>query len=119
MLTENRNTLYLTDNRAMRFDIDVLILYADNDNLSDKNELGWVSQFKKFLGLMLNQVLGEKANIMLKSEHDHMTAPNMDNVGILISVLSKKFVHKSLKDYIEALTDKYGLVREEFINNEH
>jgi 7,8-didemethyl-8-hydroxy-5-deazariboflavin synthase CofG subunit len=33
--------------------------------------------------------------------------------------LSKKFVHKSLKDYIEALTDKYGLVREEFINNEH
>ena len=33
--------------------------------------------------------------------------------------LSKKFVHKSLKDYIEPLTDKYGLVREEFINNEH
>ena len=33
--------------------------------------------------------------------------------------LSKKFVHKSLKDYIEVLTDKYGLVREEFINNEH
>ena len=33
--------------------------------------------------------------------------------------LAKKFVHKSLKDYIEPLTDKYGLVREEFINNEH
>jgi hypothetical protein len=86
----------------MRFDIDVLILYADNDNLSDKNELGWVSQFKKFLGLMLNQVLGEKANIMLKSENDHMTAPNLDNVGILISVLSKDFVQsRNCMDHVE------------------
>jgi len=28
-------------------------------------------------------------------------------------------VHKDLKNYIEPLIDKYGLVREEFINNEY
>lgn len=38
---------------------------------------------------------------------------------IINPALSKKFVHKTLKDYIEPLTDKYGLVKEEFINNEH
>jgi 7,8-didemethyl-8-hydroxy-5-deazariboflavin synthase len=37
---------------------------------------------------------------------------------IINSELSRKFVHKDLKDYIEPLIDKYGLVREEFINNE-
>lgn len=75
----------------MIFDIDVLIVFADSDNQSNKNELGWVSQFKKFLGLMLNQVLGEKSNIMLKAEHDNMISPNLNNVGILVTILSKDF----------------------------
>ena len=76
----------------MKFDIDVLIVFADNDNQSNKNELGWVSQFKKFLGLMLNQVLGESANIMLKAEYDNMTSPTLSNVGVLVTILSKDFV---------------------------
>jgi len=38
---------------------------------------------------------------------------------IINSELSGKFVHKDLKDYIEPLIDKYGLVREGFINNEY
>ncbi len=77
----------------MTFDIDVLILYAENDNQSgNKNEPGWVTQFRKFLGLMLTQVLGEKANIMLKSEHDNMTAPTLSNIGILVNILSKDFI---------------------------
>jgi hypothetical protein len=76
----------------MKFDIDVLIVFADNDNQSNKSELGWVSQFKKFLGLMLNQVLGENANIMLKAEYDNMTSPTLSNVGVLVTILSKDFV---------------------------
>ncbi|WP_261377724.1 7,8-didemethyl-8-hydroxy-5-deazariboflavin synthase CofG [Candidatus Nitrosocosmicus arcticus] len=38
---------------------------------------------------------------------------------IINSDLSRKFVHSDLKDYIEPLIDKYGLVKEEFINNEY
>jgi hypothetical protein len=77
----------------MVFDIDVLIAFAEGDNQStSKNEPGWVSQFKKFLGLMLNQVLGENANIMLKAEYDSMTSPKLDNVGILVTILSKDFI---------------------------
>ncbi|HEX8037576.1 MAG TPA: hypothetical protein VF490_00435 [Chryseosolibacter sp.] len=87
----------------MTFDIDVLILYAENDDQSaGKNEPGWVSQFRKFLGLMLTQVLGEKANIMLKSGHDNMTAPTLSNVGILVTILSKDFIQSGkCLDHVE------------------
>jgi hypothetical protein len=74
-------------------DIDVLIVFADRDNeVNNKMELGWVSQFKKFLELMLTQVLGEKPNVMLKGEHDSLTSPRLDNAGVLVTVLSKDFI---------------------------
>jgi hypothetical protein len=76
----------------MGFDIDVLIVFAEKDNEASKNELGWVSQFKRFLELMLNQVLGEKSKIMLKAEYDSLTAPDLKNVGVLVTILSKDFI---------------------------
>ncbi|HEU5147927.1 MAG TPA: hypothetical protein VFT90_14475 [Chryseosolibacter sp.] len=80
----------------MGFDIDVLIVFADNDNQTGKkDDIGWVAQFKKFLGLMLNQVLGENARIMLKAEYDNMVSPKLDNVAILVTILSPDFVQSS------------------------
>lgn len=77
----------------MQFEIDVLILFADRDDeTKNKNGTGWVSQFKRFLELMLTQVLGEKPNIMIKGEFDSLTAPNLDNVATLIPILSKDFI---------------------------
>jgi hypothetical protein len=76
----------------MGFDIDVLIVFAEKDNEANKGEVGWVSQFKRFLELMLNQVLGEKSNIMLKSEYDNITSPKLQNVGVLVTILSKEFI---------------------------
>jgi hypothetical protein len=76
----------------MAFDIDVLIVFAEKDNDAKKNELGWASQFKKFLELMLNQVLGEKSKILLKSDYDSITAPSLKNIGVLVSILSKDFI---------------------------
>lgn len=77
----------------MQIDVDVLIVFADNDNEPQKKKTsGWVSDFKRFLELMLMQVLGEKPNILLKSEFDTITAPDMTNVGVLATVLSKDFI---------------------------
>lgn len=77
----------------MAFDIDVLITFAEKDNeVAQKNQQGWVTQFKKFLELMLLQVLGSKPNIMLKSEFDMATAPAMDNAAIVVAVLTKEFI---------------------------
>src|SRR3990170_6239735 len=88
----------------MRFDIDILIVFADADNApTEKNDVGWVSQFKKFLEFMLFQVLGEKPNIILKGEYDIMTSPNLDNAAVLIPVLSKDFISSSAcLDHVEA-----------------
>jgi hypothetical protein len=84
-------------------DIDVLIVFADRDNETNKTELGWASQFKKFLELMLTQVLGEKPNVMLKSEHDSLTSPRLDNAGVLVTVLSKDFIQSGpCLDHVEA-----------------
>lgn len=77
----------------MALDIDVIIAFAEKDNESPSNkELGWITQFKKFLELMLFQVLGQKPNIVLKEEFDSMTASTMDNAAVLVAVLSKAFI---------------------------
>jgi hypothetical protein len=76
----------------MKFDVDVLIIYSDKDNEAPKGQAGWVTQFKKFLDLMLSQVLGQKPNILLKSEYDSMTSPRLDNTATLVSILSPDFI---------------------------
>jgi len=88
----------------MAFEIDALIIFADRDNeATGKAGMGWVTQFKKFLELMLAQVLGEKPNILLKGEYDSMTSPNLDNVGVLVTVLSKDFIQSGqCLDHIES-----------------
>lgn len=88
----------------MRNDIDVLIVFADSDNETNPgNGPGWVTQFKKFLELMLTQILGEKPNVMLKSEYDNITSPKLDNVNLLIPVLSKDFIKSGqCLDHVEA-----------------
>lgn len=76
----------------MAFDIDVLITFAEKDNeTAKKNEIGWVTNFKKFLELMLFQVLGQKPNILLKAEFDTVTSSTMDNAAVLVAILSKDF----------------------------
>lgn len=88
----------------MALDIDVLIIYAEKDNeVAKKSDQGWVTQFKKFLELMLLQVLGSKPNIVIKSEFDTATAPALDNAAILVSVLTKEFAESGrCLDSVEA-----------------
>ena len=77
----------------MAFDIDVLILYAEADNHIPKDsDNGWVTDFKRFVELMLIQVLGDKPNILLKSESDSITGANLKKVGTLIPILSPDFI---------------------------
>lgn len=86
----------------MAFEIDALIIFADRDNEATGG-IGWVTQFKKFLELMLAQVLGEKPNILLKSEYDSMTSPKLDNVGVLVTILSKDLIQSGqCLDHIES-----------------
>ncbi len=77
----------------MNFEIDVLILFADRDNETVKGQTqsAWVTQFKKFLELMLTQVLGDKPKVMLKSDFDSMVSPKLDNAAVAVTLLSRDF----------------------------
>lgn len=76
----------------MAHEIDVLITFADKDNeLGPKYPTGWVTQFRKFLDMMLMQVMGEQSNIVLKAESDDVTAASMNNAAVLVTILSKEF----------------------------
>lgn len=77
----------------MPFEIDILIVFADADNkASPDGKEGWVSQFKNFLEFMLAQVFDVKPKVLLKGEFETMTSPRLDNVGLLIPILSKEFM---------------------------
>ncbi len=89
----------------MAFEIDVLITFANEDNQSP-NERGWVHEFKHFLELMLVQVLGNKPNIMLKSEHDSITGGNLKKVAILVPILSPAFIASG--ESLDTIESFYG-----------
>lgn len=77
----------------MAFKIDVLISFASADNVTDdENKNGWVADFKHFLELMLEQVLGEKPNVLLKQEDDTITGADLNDIAILIPILSHNFI---------------------------
>ncbi|GAA0192027.1 hypothetical protein GCM10009122_54750 [Fulvivirga kasyanovii] len=95
----------------MTFKIDILIIYADADNQPNDHGKGWVTEFKRFLELMLIQVLGEKPNILLKSEHDSVTASDMKEVGTLIPVMSPAFIESG--ECLDTLEDFYKTVSTE------
>jgi hypothetical protein len=94
----------------MAFEIDVLITFADKDNAStNKVEGGWVNNFKRFLELMLYQVLGEKPKVVLKSEFDTVTASTLDGIGVLVPILSHDFITSGqCLDTVENFFKKIG-----------
>ncbi|MDH5604283.1 MAG: DUF4062 domain-containing protein [Cyclobacteriaceae bacterium] len=93
----------------MAYSIDVLITYAEADNQpATQNSEGWVDKFKVFLELMLEQVLGKKPNILLKSENDTLSGADFSDVAIFMPVLSDSFLAstfclKTLDEYIKHL----------------
>ena len=77
----------------MPFEIDVLIVFADADNVPSRDgKEGWVFQFRKFLEFMLSQVVDVGPKVLLKGEYETMTSPRLDNVGLLIPILSQEFM---------------------------
>ncbi|MFM7488164.1 MAG: hypothetical protein ACKOC0_05440 [Cytophagales bacterium] len=80
----------------MAYEIDVLVTYTEKDNAPPENNAqGWVTQFKKYLELMLLQVLGTKPNIVIKSELNTAMAPAVDNAAVLVTILTKEFAQSS------------------------
>jgi hypothetical protein len=87
----------------MNKEIDVLICYSENDNrLGQYQDSGWITNFKRFIEMMLSQILGEKPNILLKSESDPLSGLEPARVKIMMAILSEEFVQSGpCLDYTE------------------
>lgn len=71
----------------MAFEIDVLVIFSEQDNQPN----GWVDSFRKYFKTVLSYLSGEEFNVLLKSEFDSVTSPSLDNAGVLISVMTPAF----------------------------
>ena len=98
----------------MAFEIDVLIIYANDDNNQSDADQGWVNNFRKFLELMLIQVLGKKPNIMIKSEHDSITAANIKKVATIIPVLSPSFIESG--ESLDTLESFFSILKKDEVD---
>ena len=74
---------------------DIIINYTEKDNQAENGKNGWITDFARFLEIMLTQVLGKNPNISLKSEDSSLSAAELKNTGILISILSPHFINSS------------------------
>lgn len=86
--------------------IDILICHTEQDNDSY-----WIDNFKKFVELMLAQVLGKKPNVVLKPETEQISETDLKNARVIITVLSDAFMESgecldTLEAYIKSIGSK-------------
>jgi len=85
-------------------EIDILICHTEQDN-----ESHWVDNFKKFIELMLTQVLGKKPNVVLKPETEQISDNDLKNAKVLIPILSNAFMESGESlDTLEGYIKKIG-----------
>ena len=75
----------------MALEIDVLIIFSDQDNQPD----GWVDSFRKYFTRVFSYLSGDQLNVVLKSDYDSLTSPSLNNAGVLISILSPDFARSA------------------------
>lgn len=84
--------------------IDILICHTEQDN-----ESYWIDNFKKFVELMLTQVLGKRPNVVLKPETEQISDDDLKNAKVLITVLSEAFMESGeCLDTLEGYIKKVG-----------
>jgi hypothetical protein len=87
----------------MEFPYDIYISYSLTDNHSSSNSGGWVNNFKKFLDILLKQVLGEAPVFLNYSNQEKPASSELAKVGIFISIISPEYTKNEA--CIEELND--------------
>lgn len=76
----------------MPFKTDILILHSGVDNEQDAQAEAWLTEFKRYLELMLIQISGEQPQIITRSAQEFLSDIEIEEVAIVIPVLSKSFI---------------------------
>ena len=93
-------------------ELDILINYSEKNSTEKVDSKAWANHFTKFLGVMLNQILGKTPNIALRSESSSLSTTELENTGLMICLMAPEFVASSqcldaLKEF-DAIVSKQG-----------
>lgn len=102
---------------------DILINYVTGDDqaMSQEQQAGWVSSFKRFLNMVLSQLLQKHPNIELLNvesleENNEEALQTLSETGVLVTILSPEYVNKAgesevIKQFFEA-TEKQNEIKQ-------
>jgi hypothetical protein len=77
------------------FQTDIYYSYALEDNQVNESAIGWVDSFRKFLELLLNQILGYSPKILNYKNQEKPKASYIETNAIFIAILSPNYVLNS------------------------
>lgn len=76
-----------------KYSYDLYISFAKADNTPLANsEIGWVDSFRKFLDVIIEQILGEKPVILAYGNNEKPVKSELIKTAVFISVLSPEYV---------------------------
>lgn len=89
-----------------KYPYDLYISFAKADNSPVANsEIGWVDSFRKFLDVIIEQILGEKPIILAYGNNEKPVKSELIKSAVFVSILSPEYVKSTacleeIEDYI-------------------
>lgn len=89
-----------------KYSYDLYISFAKSDNAAIANsELGWIDNFRKFLDVILQQILGDKPLILGYNNIEKPLKSELIKAAVFVSILSPEYVKctdcvEEVEDYI-------------------
>ena len=84
---------------------DIYISFSDEDNVSAKETMGWVSQVSQFLAEFLKHLLDRKVNIVLRSDKPKEVAAKTFIYVLSENNIGSKSTIKEFDSYLSAVKD--------------
>ncbi|MDX2196593.1 MAG: hypothetical protein NW207_09265 [Cytophagales bacterium] len=87
------------------FNYDIYISFSPKDNEAPHGAIGWVSNFQRFLKILLEQILGETPNFLFYNTTEKPSISEVNKCGVFIALLSPEYIKS--KDNLEELNGFY------------
>jgi hypothetical protein len=74
------------------FDFDYYISYSPSDNQASDGGKGWVTNFQKFIEILITQLLGEKPRVLFLPNGEKPQQSQLAACGVMVSIYSPDYV---------------------------
>lgn len=75
---------------------DLYVSFANGDNTPiTSSEVGWIDNFKKFLAVIIEQILGDKPRVLAYNNNEKPVKSELSKAAVFISVISPEYIKNS------------------------